>query len=190
MGVLNEAGSHSADADFEALYREHHRAILGYCARRVSHSDAWDATSEVFMVAWRRFEEVPSRHVRAWLMGVAHRVLSNQRRAAQRARRLHLRVKPHELEGTAADEPLLRGEEETQVLAALSRLRALDRELLQLSIWEELPAVAIAVALDISRDAVDQRLSRAKRRLAKEFERPPTVRETTSRLQKQDGGVT
>ena len=56
-----------------------------------------------------------------------------------------------------ADEPIIRNEEEAEVIASLSRLRDADKEILQLSLWEELNPEEIAGILGISRNAVDQR---------------------------------
>ena len=172
-GVVMSKGASHANAEFEALYRVHHREVLAYCARRASRADAWDAAAEVFVVAWRRMADVPpAEEARAWLLGVAFRVLANQRRSAARKRRLAEKMATTDAtSGFLADEPIIRSEEQHEVVEALSRLRPLDREILQLSLWEELSPVEIAELLDISRDAVDKRFSRAKGRLAREFDR-------------------
>jgi RNA polymerase sigma-70 factor (ECF subfamily) len=49
------------------------------------------------------------------------------------------------------------------------RLRPADQEILRLAAWEELPHDQISRLLGCSVAAVDQRLHRAKKRLAKEF---------------------
>jgi RNA polymerase sigma-70 factor (ECF subfamily) len=161
------------DAAFERLYRAHHRAILAYCARRVSPSDSWDAAAEVFVIAWRRRGEIPTGDgERPWLLGVAYRVLANQRRGSFRRALLVGRVAG--IRGGWASWPeelVMRQEDEREIWDALSRLRPLDREILQLTIWEELMPAEIAAVLGISREAVDQRYSRAKRRAAHELER-------------------
>jgi RNA polymerase sigma-70 factor, ECF subfamily len=158
---------------FEALFAANHPSVLAYCARRANRADAWDAASEVFVVAWRRFEELPSGDdALPWLLGVAHKVLSNQRRSEQRRKRLTRRAEGSTGNGVAVPEAqLIRNEEEAEVIDALARLRPADREIIQLSLWEELAPVQIAEVLGISRAAVDQRLSRAKRRLARQMER-------------------
>jgi RNA polymerase sigma factor (sigma-70 family) len=165
--------SNAREAAFERLYARHHRAVLAYCARRASLTDAWDATADVFLVAWRRMEDMPSREGQLpWLIGVAARTLANQRRAHARNRRREQALRDRqEGPGPHPDEVVIRREEETEVLDALARLRHIDREIIQLSYWEELPPVDIARILGISRDAVDQRSSRAKRRLAGELNR-------------------
>ena len=181
----------AAKASFEHVYEAHHEAVLGYCARRARRIDAWDAAAEVFAIAWRRASDIPSGdETLPWLLGVAYRVLSNQRRSENRRRRLAVRA-AH----TASDSPpspdaqLVRNEEEAEVIAALLRLRPLDREVIQLTLWEELPRDHIANVLGVSRQTLDQRVSRAKKRLAKELERGTRVRRATP-ARKPKGGAT
>ena len=56
---------HSRRERFAKLYRATHPEVLGFVARRLSPSDASDRTRiedithEVFLVAWRRFDDVP-----------------------------------------------------------------------------------------------------------------------------------
>ncbi len=179
------------DAAFEALYTAHHRTVLAYCSRRASRSDAWDAASEAFVVAWRRFEDVPpSDEARAWLLGVAYRVLANQRRSVQRRRRLFQRAEKTDHGELLPDDQLIRNEEEAEVISALSRLRPPDREIIQLTLWEELSPTDIADLLGISRAAVDQRYSRAKRRLAGELARQTQVKRRATGITRAEGGAT
>lgn len=158
---------------FESLYARHHQAVLGYCFRRASWADAWDAASEVFVVAWRRLEEVPAGDdALPWLYAVAHKVLANQRRSQHRWRRLSERAaRAGGGDASAPDVHVVRQEEAAEVLDALGRLSARDREIIQLALWEELKPAEIAHVFGISRPAVDQRLSRARQRLARELNR-------------------
>lgn len=180
------------DADaFEAMYATNHRRVLAYCARRASRSDAWDAAAETFAIAWRRIDDVPSgERALPWLLAVAYRVISNQRRSQRRRNRLNDRVASLPVDaGALPDAQLVRSEEESNVIAALERLRDVDREILMLALWEELPRQDIAIVLGISRDAVDQRVSRAKRRLAAEVQQEqPTGRATPE--PRAEGGAT
>ena len=180
------------DAAFEALYAAHHQAVLGYCARRAPRSEAWDAASEAFLVAWRRFEDMPSSdEARAWLFGVAYRVLANQRRSAQRRRLLARRAAGAVLDPPPLpDAQVVRNEEELEVIEALSRLRPLDREIIRLTLWEELSPVSSAEVLGLSRGAVDQRYSRAKRRLAKELNKPTLTMGRATPVTNEGGGTT
>jgi RNA polymerase sigma-70 factor (ECF subfamily) len=69
------------------------------------------------------------------------------------------------------EEVVVRRAELDAVVEALARLKPRDRELLQLAAWEELPHADIAETLGCSVAAVDQRLHRAKGKLAAEYER-------------------
>jgi DNA-directed RNA polymerase specialized sigma24 family protein len=71
---------------FDLLFDQHRRAVLAYALRRVDDpADAADALAETFLVAWRRLDDVPTgADARPWLLAVARRVVSNQRRGARR----------------------------------------------------------------------------------------------------------
>jgi DNA-directed RNA polymerase specialized sigma24 family protein len=79
-----------AERHFDSLFTEHIVGIASYCRWRAgSPADAQDAVSEVFLVAWRRLDEVPSgSDARRWLYATARRVMANQARANARRRRL------------------------------------------------------------------------------------------------------
>lgn len=184
---------HTTPGDvFEALYAANHRRVLAYCARRASRADAWDAAAEVFAIAWRRIDEVPRDDMALpWLFAVAYRVISNQRRSQERRRRLNERVARLPVDAAPFPEAqLIRREEEAEMMAALERLRDADREIVLLVLWEELPRRHIAAALGISRVAVDQRYSRARRRLAAQLRHEnPTVGSATP-SERGEGGAT
>lgn len=153
---------------FEDLFQTHHQAIYRYCIRRLGPSDAEDAAAEVFAVAWRRRGEIPGGDAsRAWLYGVAFRVVGNRYRSDRRRSRLATRIQGSMQRsippGEASDSELL--------LFALGRLSSADREILQLSTWEDLDRREIATILGINENAVDQRLHRARVRLRIEYGR-------------------
>jgi RNA polymerase sigma-70 factor (ECF subfamily) len=146
--------------------------VLAYCLRRTSEHDAYDATSEVFSVAWRRLGDIPRGDKElAWLYGVARKVLSRQWRSAGRFRKLVDKV-GSQPSPTAPDVAtvVVRKAEYDLVLEAATTLRQPDQEILRLAAWEGLPHAHIAEILEISVAAVDQRLHRAKKRLAAAFE--------------------
>lgn len=156
---------------FRHLYDEHHRAILAYFLRRLDSDSAYEATEDVFLVAWRKLGDIPGgERSLAWLYSVARRVLANHRRSAARRRRLWRRLADEP--GTAGDAPepiVVRKEEYKEVLTALARLSVRDQELLRLVMWEELPHADIGLLLGCSTGAVDVRLHRAVKRLTKAF---------------------
>jgi RNA polymerase sigma-70 factor (ECF subfamily) len=150
----------------EALYRAHARMVLAFAVRRTAQpADAADVLAEVFLVAWRRIDDVPSGdEALLWLYGVAHRVLANGRRAARRRRRLGARL------ATALDTHVVVDPVEdlgavAEVRAAMASLSPEDRDVLQLAGWEGLTAPQIGAVLGLSPVAVRSRVHRARARL-------------------------
>ena len=148
-------------ARFESLFDQNFRAVTAYVRRRAAAGDADDVVAETFLIAWRRIDEVPA-DPRPWLLGVARRVLANQRRAAGRRAALAERV-------SRQPPAPPREEGQPQMLCALARLTAADREILLLAAWDGLSAAEAAVTLTCSRTAAKVRLHRAKRRLEAEL---------------------
>jgi RNA polymerase sigma-70 factor (ECF subfamily) len=153
---------------FRELYARQFDAVLAYALRRVSRpEDAADVVADTFLVAWRRRSHLPpGDEARLWLYGVARNVLANQRRGDRRRDRLGeaLRLRlagstPH------ARDPASAVAERATVRDALARLGELDREVLMLTVWEELEPREIADVLGVSAPAVRTRLSRARARL-------------------------
>ena len=167
-------------ARFAQAYDEHFRAVSAYALRRTTSAEAEDVVAETFLVAWRRLDELPDEP-RPWLLGIARRVLANQRRAAGRRHALAERV---------AGVP--EGEQEPPtrpaVLEALAGLSETDRELLLLVAWDGLSVGEAAIALGCTRTAAKVRLHRARRRFRgglERLERPGAGRPaTTPRLEK------
>lgn len=156
---------------FEAMYDQHARRVLAYFLRRGDSESARDGTAEVFLIAWRRIDDVPEgEETIRWLYGTARKVLANQRRAQARRGRLLDRIRSN---GTPLETPpdvvVLRREDDREVHEALGHLRADDRELLRLAVWEELPRDELAAHLGCTRHAAAQRVHRATRRLAREM---------------------
>jgi RNA polymerase sigma factor (sigma-70 family) len=169
-GVLRSEATVRDAAGFEALYLAHRRHVVAYCLRRAPRCDAFEAAVETLLIAWRRFEEIPSGQERAWLYGVARRVLSNQHRGDHRRGRLNRRL----AQTDAFPNPeahTLQSAERQALWGAYRRLSADDQEVLRLAAWEELPPDQIGVALECTPDAARQRLHRARGRLAGQLER-------------------
>lgn len=153
----------------EAMYRRFREQVLAYMRRRIAWHDAVDATEEVFVVAWRRWDEVPKPpDDLAWLYGVARRVVANQARSNRRRRRLDGRlrmVRP----GRQSDpqDRVAASAERKLIIEALSTLSEEDREVLRLAAWEQLTSAEIGVALGVTDEAARQRLHRARDRLVR-----------------------
>ena len=148
--------------EFEQLYREHAGAVLAYARRRTTREAADDVVADVFMVAWRRVDDVPAEPL-PWLLGVARKVLANQRRGEHRGAELRDRIRGQRVSGGRGpfgdDGP-------SAAVRALWSLGASDQELLMLIAWDRLTRAQAAEALGISVGTLAVRLHRARRRLA------------------------
>ena len=156
---------------FERMYQRHYHAIRNYCLRRLEPMEAEDATAEVFVIAWRRFDTVPNEpDTPLWLYGVARNVVRSARRSARRRVRLDHKIASlrHWASGTEDSEI---GPMEEVLLVALGSLTERDQEILKLRAWEELSGAEIADLLGISRPAVNTRLHRATKRMIAAVER-------------------
>ncbi len=146
---------------FEALYAAHAGAVRAYAMRRGPVADADDVVAEVFLVAWRRLQDVPT-DARGWLLAVARRVQSNARRGSSRQEALRARLE-HERPPTVDADPLV----DRRLIEALLGLRESDREALLLIAWEGLTNRHAARVLGVRESTFGVRLHRAKRRLAR-----------------------
>jgi RNA polymerase sigma-70 factor (ECF subfamily) len=154
------------------MYARFFKPIRAYCIRRLRPDAVDDAVADVFLTMWRRFDEVPEGDdALLWLYGVAYRVIGNQSRSVSRRSRLRSRLQTVDSVALgAADEGERDEVEARRVLAALARLKDTDTEVLRLEAWEQLSAVSIAAVLEIEPDAARQRLHRARRNLAREYD--------------------
>ncbi|MBM7492071.1 RNA polymerase sigma-70 factor (ECF subfamily) [Micromonospora luteifusca] len=149
---------------FTSLYAAEYAHIVRYGLRRMADGDASaELAQEVFVVAWRRRDEVPDRSL-PWLYGVARRLLANQWRSRRGA--------PDVLPITDVDLARVAGSSGADVTvgvadvrAALAILSELDQEILRLVGWEELTVSEAAKVLGCTRAAAAVRLHRARRRL-------------------------
>ncbi len=151
------------------MFAAHHDAVRRYVVRRQSSALVDEAIAETFLVAWRRLDEVPDRML-PWLLGVARRVLADQRRAVRRRRslseRLHLVA---QADGVTRDwEPP--GGLTPELAAALAALTEHEREALLLVAWDELSAADAARVAGCSVAAFRVRLHRARQRVADRLE--------------------
>ncbi len=148
---------------FEALYESHLKALVNYFVRRSEglSAEPADLASEVFAVAWRRLDEVPSPpQDLLWLYGAARNVLSNHRRASGRQARLHDKLILERSSSTSWEEQS-DSNRRAVIRAALTRLRSADQEVLKLLVWEDLSQEEASQVLGISINAVALRSSRA-----------------------------
>ena len=150
---------------FRAFYRAHYRTVCRYLSVRADRDVVEDVAAETFLVAWRRWTDLPDYAV-PWLLNTAGKCLANHRRSRERSDALVDRLGgllPGE--GAGIDDALVRRGQRRALLAALTGLSDHDRELLLLSHWDGLAPREIASVLDVNPVVLRARLHRASRRL-------------------------
>jgi RNA polymerase sigma-70 factor (ECF subfamily) len=150
---------------FSKVYEQHFGAIHAYAARRVGVEAADEVAAETFLIAWRRFDQVPAVPL-PWLYGVARNVVHRHHDTSHRqtlARQAAERERP----AHAPDDV-----EDTVLWDAWSRLRPADREILALVAWEDLTVAEAARVLGCPAARFSVRLFRARRRLERLLSEP------------------
>lgn len=136
--------------------------------------------AETFLIAWRKFDDMPGNNeTLLWLYGIARRVLANRRRSEKRRTAANERLArdfANELrnaeENASAYDP-----EAERAKTALACLKDKDREALLLVVFEELTPTEAARVLRCSPNAFRIRLHRARVRLREEITRLATREE-------------
>lgn len=151
------------------MYRELSPRVYAFARRRTDPSTAQEVVSDTFLVAWRRFADVPSEPL-PWLLVVARNTLMDRWRRLRR--RDGLAETLAHLERAAgyaasADTHLL---EREQMLAALAELSDLEREALLMVAWDGLTNPQAAQVANCSVRAFEVRLSRARARMSRAIE--------------------
>lgn len=150
------------DADrreaFEALFSTHAVAVHRYAQRRAAAADVEDVVADVFVIAWRKFDDIPEGFEQAWLFRTAWNVLANRRRKFVELPFEHLPEEPSA--GDIAESVIT----DLTLQRAWQQLGARDREVLRLVAWEGLNGSELAAALGISVSGAGVALSRARER--------------------------
>jgi len=155
---------------FDALFDQHYAAVRAYVARRSGTAGVVDdVLSETFLVAWRRIESVPADAL-PWLLGVARRVLANQRRGEARRGALVELLASMLPRGPIA-EPA--GEVFGELGDAVAALSPREREALLLVAWEGLDPRRAARVVGCAPAAFRARLYRARRQLVAQMKPAP-----------------
>ena len=152
-------------AEFRALFQRNYEDLVRFVERRVHPLAAEDVVAEVFLIAWRRLQDVPDDpdQARPWLFAVAQRTLANQRRGD--ARRLSLDIRVGQQHQAVTEDHSAEVATRLDLARAWSRLRAADQEALTLTRLDGLTGPQAAAVLGISTTAFSLRLVRARRRL-------------------------
>lgn len=149
---------------FTGLYDGYRNRVYAYAVSRAGRQLADEVVSEVFLVAWRRLDELPDDPL-PWLLVTARNVIGSEFRAAalQESVAAELSSWDSGVASDVADEV----SERQAVLRALATLSEADRELLTLSAWHGLSSRDAASVAGCSAATYFVRLHRARRRLEK-----------------------
>lgn len=149
---------------FTGLYDSYRNRVYAYVVGRAGRQLADEVVSEVFLVAWRRLDELPADPL-PWLLVTARNVIGSEFRAA--ARQESLAAELSSWSSGAASDIADEVSERQAVLRALAALPEADRELLTLSAWHGLSPRDAASVAGCSVATYFVRLHRARRRLEK-----------------------
>lgn len=167
-----------AEGDVEAhraLYEAHGRAVLAYLAGRTDDpGQAEELLHDVMLAAWRGAAAFRGdSRVRTWLLVIAHNAACNERRRRQR---LTLLPEPERVEaarnGHGAVRPGAALDDRIDLEAALQRLPAGQRDVLELVFAHGLAQDEAAAVLGVAVGTVKSRLNRAKERLRRHLAQP------------------
>lgn len=153
---------------FDETYFTHYDRVRHFVMRRVDAHDVDDVVAETFIVAWRRWDDLPqdSELQGAWLLQTARLTLLNFYRSGRRRSALWNRIvgeaTPVSLEGVELGSAY--DLEDSKVIAVFQSLGAKDREILALVAWEGCSIAELATILKCSQGAARTRLSRARAR--------------------------
>lgn len=166
--VRNDAEAIAASVEqpdeFVVIFDRHFQAVYGFLARRFGADAAPDLAAETFaraLEARARYRpETPT--ALPWLLGIATRVGANERRREESRLRAYASAagRADVVVDTTGDGLL-----ESQVAAALARLKRGDRDAVLLLAWADLTYDEIAAALAIPVGTVRSRINRARRQL-------------------------
>lgn len=159
---------------FSELAQKHMVALQSYCLAKTCDPDAaLDLAQEAMLRAYTRFHTLKELDkFPAWIVGIAKRCswnLFRKKRHDPLVQRNHdtgngppFELPDHDLNPA---EQLQQNVDWNETLHAVKQLRFIYREVIILRYFEELSYNEMAARLGIKEDAVDQRLTRARRQL-------------------------
>jgi RNA polymerase sigma-70 factor (ECF subfamily) len=161
----------SREARFRAVYDATYDDLLRFAQRRVHPTHAEDVAADVFLVAWRRFDDMPEEllDARPWLFGVARATMLNHRRGERRRDALAVRIADVSAMDRASTHDELSATR-LDLAAAWGHLSASEQEVISLAVWDGLDSARAALVLGCTATAYRLRLSRARRALRRRLE--------------------
>ena len=156
---------------FEKLVDRYASQIQRYVARITGNwGESEDITQEVFFKAYKNIASFNSQlKFSSWLFRIAHNESVNYIKKHYRTKNVEFNdnIQNRFTEDNKALGKILSDEESDRVKKCLSQLRSGDREILELSYFDEKSYLEIADILEISVNSVGPKIKRAKDNLKK-----------------------
>jgi RNA polymerase sigma-70 factor (ECF subfamily) len=164
---LVEAAQNGHLESFGILYERYHSSMVALAYSMLADMEmAEDAAQEVFAAACRDIVNLKSKEkFAAWLAGICRNITRQMLRSKGRD------VIPANGQAAVSSTSDRESQLRTVVSRAIQQLQPAERELIVLRYYDNLPYERIASVLDISVQAVNGRLTRAKRKIAKYLKR-------------------
>jgi RNA polymerase sigma-70 factor (ECF subfamily) len=161
---LVEAAQNGRLDGFGTLYERYYSSIVALAYSILADVDlAEDVAQEVFAIACREIGSLKNKNkFGAWLAGIC-------RNTARQMLRSKIRNITQDVQDPTKDTNAEHRREE--IRSAVRHLQPAERELIVLRYYDNLPYERIALVLDISVQAVNGRLIRTKRKIAKYLKR-------------------
>ncbi len=153
--------------EFGALFRAHITEISRFLARRLPADQVDDIASDLFEIAWNKRSKIPQGLELPWLYKTARYLIDNHRRK-ETGRQAILASLAEPVAAPSAESIALA---DIELAQAWGKLNEKEREALALWALDGLEPKEVAIALGISENAANVRLSRAKKNLLSELEK-------------------
>lgn len=157
--------------EFGAIYRAHLGEISRFLARRLPPDQVEDLASDLFEIAWAKRSSIPKDFELPWLYKTARYLISNHRR--KESGRADILASLREPTTAPSAESIALAD--IELAQAWQALPAKEQEALAMWSLEGLEPAEISLALGISVNAVNVRLSRAKKNLLLELEKSQSL---------------
>lgn len=154
---------------FDFFYTEHCVHISRFITRRIQF-DADDILNETFLIAWRKWDEVPKEvdNQRLWLYGTARRLIANKLRWKFRKDKFDYSIE------RLHDHAIVFTEQigvNLAVREALSFISPDHREILMFVEWDGITTREVALILEIPETTVTKRLNAARHTFANAYKK-------------------
>ena len=170
--ILIQAASKGDAESFSRLCTRYYPAMVAIAYSRLSDKDlAEDAAQDAFYIAFRDISRLKKADLFVrWLAGICRNISSDM--AKKRKRNEHIQLEDCEIH---SNEKVERSSHDELVKKIVLKLPSKSKEVVFLKFYNKLSYEEISKVLGISQEAVNGRLRRAKKLIAKELSKYDSV---------------